>query len=52
MGADYFAVGMRKGDKTLKKKVNEGLKRLQEDGQLKKINEKWFGKASNFLGPV
>lgn len=52
MPTDKFAVGMRKGDKTLRNKVNEGLGRLQKNGQLKKINEKWFGKNSNYLGPV
>ena len=49
--AEYFGVGMRKGDKTLRKKINQGLGRLQKDGQLRQINEKWFGKDSNFLGP-
>lgn len=48
---EHFAVGMRKGDKTLRKKINNGLGRLQKNGQLKKINEKWFGKDSNYLGP-
>lgn len=52
MPADKFAVGMRKGDKTLQRKVNAGLGHLQKDGELKKINEKWFGKRSNYLGPV
>lgn len=49
--AEYFGVGMRKGDKTLRKKINQGLGRLQKDGQLRKINEKWFGSNSDFLGP-
>ena len=49
--AEYFGVWMRKGDKTLRKKINQGLGRLQRDGQLRQINEKWFGKDSNFLGP-
>ena len=49
--AEYFGVGMRKCDKTLRKKINQGLGRLQRDGQLRQINEKWFGKDSNFLGP-
>lgn len=48
--ADYFAVGIRKGDKTLKKKINRGLKALQKNGKLEKLNEKWFGKKSNYLG--
>src|SRR5699024_1593095 len=33
--AEYFGVGMRKGDKTLRKKINQGLGRLQRDGQLR-----------------
>lgn len=49
---DYFGVGMRKGDVTLKKKINAGLERLKENGQLEKINQKWFGKKSDYLGPV
>ncbi|EEU30013.1 ABC transporter, substrate-binding protein, family 3 [Limosilactobacillus coleohominis 101-4-CHN] len=51
MPADKFAVGMRKGDRTLRQKVNQGLGRLQKNGELRKINEKWFGKDSNYLGP-
>ena len=47
---DLFAVGMRKGDKTLRKKVNAGLVRLQKNGTLAKLNKKWFGKESNYLG--
>lgn len=49
--ADKFAVGMRKGDVTLRKKVNAGLAKLQKNGELKRINKKWFGKNSNYLGP-
>lgn len=48
--ADMFAVGMRKGDKTLCKKINQGLINLQKNGKLKELNEKWFGKNSNYLG--
>lgn len=50
--ADEFAVGMRKGDRTLRNKVNNGLARLQKNGELAKINYKWFGVRSNYLGPV
>ena len=49
--AEYFGVGMRKGDKTLHKKINQGLGHLQKDGELQRLNEKWFGSHSNFLGP-
>lgn len=51
MPADLFAVGMRKGDQTLKNKINQGLGRLQKNGQLAKINKKWFGVNSSYLGP-
>lgn len=48
--AEDFAVGMRKGDKTLKHKIDTGLGHLQKNGQLKQINQKWFGESSNYLG--
>lgn len=48
---ERYAVGMRKGDKTLKKKINQGLGRLQQNGELRRLNEKWFGQDSNYLGP-
>lgn len=40
---EKFAVGTRKGDVTMRRKINAGLKHLAANGQLKKINEKWFG---------
>ncbi|KRM13476.1 amino acid ABC transporter substrate-binding protein [Paucilactobacillus suebicus] len=48
--SENFAVGMRKGDVTMKKKIDTALGKMQKDGQLKKINEKWFGDSSNYLG--
>ncbi|WP_334352314.1 amino acid ABC transporter substrate-binding protein [Companilactobacillus sp. HBUAS56257] len=44
-----FAVGMRKGDKTLKKKIDQGLQQLANNGTLQKINKKWFGNSDNSL---
>ncbi|HIY91914.1 transporter substrate-binding domain-containing protein [Companilactobacillus sp. HBUAS56275] len=44
-----FAVGMRKGDKTLKKKIDNGLQHLANTGELQKINKKWFGNSDNSL---
>lgn len=38
-----FAVGARKGDKQLVKKINEGLKKVEADGQYVQISKKWFG---------
>ncbi|WP_420843294.1 amino acid ABC transporter substrate-binding protein [Levilactobacillus senmaizukei] len=40
---ERFAVGMRKGDVTMRRKINAGLKQLAANGDLEKINEKWFG---------
>lgn len=48
--ADLFAVGMRKGDRALKSKINAGLQKLQDNGKLARLNEKWFGRKSNYLG--
>ncbi|WP_425270487.1 amino acid ABC transporter substrate-binding protein [Ligilactobacillus ubinensis] len=41
--SEDFAVGMRKGDKTLKAKINHVLAQLAADGTLNKITQKWFG---------
>lgn len=46
---EKFAVGMRKGDTTLRKKINHGLYVLYKNGTLKKINEKWFGKTAKVV---
>lgn len=40
---ERFAVGLRKGDVTMRRKINAGLKRLAANGTLAKINQKWFG---------
>lgn len=40
---EQFAVGLRKGDVTLRKKINAGLKVLAKNGTLKKLMIKWFG---------
>ncbi len=48
---DRVAVGMRKGDKTLVKKINYALGVLQKNGTLRRINKKWLGIDSNYLGP-
>ncbi|MFD1319465.1 amino acid ABC transporter substrate-binding protein [Loigolactobacillus zhaoyuanensis] len=38
-----FAVGMRKSDKTLQRKIDAAMKELYRDGTMKKISYKWFG---------
>ncbi|WP_409337015.1 amino acid ABC transporter substrate-binding protein [Eubacterium sp. F2] len=43
-GADYYAVGFRKGDKALTKKVNTAIGKAVKNGSAAKISKKWFGK--------
>lgn len=43
--AESFAIGMRKSDTELDSKINNGLKTLKKNGQLAKIQKKWFGTA-------
>ena len=50
--ADRVAIGMRKGDRTLINKINYALGVLQKNGTLRRINKKWLGINSNYLGPV
>lgn len=40
---DSFAVGARKADTTLVKKVNEAFKELYKKGKFQEISNKWFG---------
>lgn len=40
---DSFAVGTRKADTTLVKKVNEAFKELYKEGKFQEISNKWFG---------
>ena len=40
---DSFAVGARKADTTLVKKVNEALKELYKEGKFQEVSNKWFG---------
>ncbi|AKP67134.1 amino acid ABC transporter substrate-binding protein [Companilactobacillus ginsenosidimutans] len=44
-----FAVGMRKGDKTMKHKIDAAFQKLADDGELQRINNKWFGTDKNTL---
>ncbi|APU70674.1 amino acid ABC transporter substrate-binding protein [Companilactobacillus crustorum] len=44
-----FAAGMRKGDKTLKSKIDQGLQHLANTGELQRINRKWFGNSDNSI---
>ena len=41
---DFYAIGFRKDDKELTKKVNDALQELIDDGEAAKISKKWFGK--------
>ena len=43
-GADYYAVGFRKGDKKLTKEFNKAFKEIIDSGDAQKISEKGVGK--------
>ena len=40
---EYFGIGMRKEDTTLKAEIDKTLAAMQADGTMKKISDKWFG---------
>ena len=40
---ESFAVGARKADKTLIKKINQGFRTLYKKGEFQKISKNWFG---------
>ncbi|MFT8324205.1 amino acid ABC transporter substrate-binding protein [Oenococcus sicerae] len=46
---DNTAVGFRKSDKLLRQKVNAVLEKFQKNGQMKSLQQKWFGKADSNL---
>lgn len=39
---EYYGMAIRKGDKELLQKINQGLKTIKENGQYDKIYRKWF----------
>lgn len=43
-GGEAYAVGFRKEDAELTKKVNEALEKTSESGKAEKISKKWFNK--------
>jgi polar amino acid transport system substrate-binding protein len=44
MPSEQFAVGIKKGNTEVKAKIDQGIDRLRANGELEKINQKWFGK--------
>ncbi|WP_155285932.1 amino acid ABC transporter substrate-binding protein [Lacticaseibacillus zhaodongensis] len=41
--AEAFAIGMRKSDTELDQKINSELNAMRKDGEIAKIQKKWFG---------
>ena len=41
--SEAFVVGLRKSDKELAEKINQGFKELRNSGKLAEISTKWFG---------
>ncbi len=51
-GDDFYAIGCRKGETDLADKINEAIAALIENGEAKKISEKWFGTNIVILEPI
>lgn len=43
---DKFAVGLRQSDITLQHKINQALTKLQANGELASLNQRWFGAST------
>ena len=43
LGEESYAIGFRKGDQTLRDKVQETINEMAADGSLSEICRKWFG---------
>lgn len=43
LAVEDYVIGFRKGDVTLKNKVEAALKEMKADGKLAEISKKWFG---------
>ena len=41
--AEYYGFGVKKGNKEMVAKLNEGLKKVRESGEYDRIYQKWFG---------
>lgn len=50
LAAEEYAIGFKKGNTELKDKVQGALEEMAEDGTLKTISEKWFGKDITTIG--
>lgn len=47
---EEYGVGFLKGNEALRDKVQEILEEMAEDGTLKEVSEKWFGKDVTIIG--
>lgn len=50
LAAEEYGIGFKKGNTELRDKVQGALEEMAEDGTLKAISEKWFGKDITTIG--
>ena len=50
LAAEEYGIGFKKGNTELRDKVQGALEEMAEDGTLKTISEKWFGKDITTIG--
>nr|WP_330370750.1 amino acid ABC transporter substrate-binding protein [Johnsonella ignava] len=44
LSSEQYAIGFKKGNTQLRDKVDKTLKEMAQEGTLKKVSEKWFGR--------
>ncbi len=52
LGDDFYVIGFAKGNTELRDKVNDGMKRMFENGKAEEISNKWFGKNIVVCEPI
>lgn len=50
LASELYAIGFKLGNTELCDKVNKALQEMNDDGTMKKISEKWFGKDITIFG--
>ena len=44
LSTEYLAIAVKKGNKELLTKIDDGLDKIKKNGEFAKIYKKWFGK--------
>lgn len=50
LASEEYGIGFKKGNEELRDKVQATLKEMAQDGTLKSVSEKWFGRDVTTIG--